>query len=272
MNSHRILAAALALILSTVAGAQGLPTKQIRVDSTLMILNTMTVEDYMNMEIPPLDTLYYNAFSMSNAVKYYEEEVNYYTCAVRNEQMKPLEWLRFVTSASYGNTDIVGILRNEASYPIWMESSTRQRNFFFNVGLTVSIPFSDIFNTHNRVRQAKAKVRQTQYRRQSELDNIKQQIIGLYCDIISGINSLQSAAERLVVAKAQYDFAEKDFANNKITAEVLYRCKSYETAATQDYERLKRDINQALLCLEVLSCTKIIKPVSDVTPGPLTEQ
>ena len=135
MNSHRILAAALALILSTVAGAQGLPTKQIRVDSTLMILNAMTVEDYMNMELPPLDTLYYNAFSMSNAVKYYEEEVNYYTCAVRNEQMKPLEWLRFVTSASYGNTDIVGILRNEASYPIWMESSTRQRNFFFNVGL-----------------------------------------------------------------------------------------------------------------------------------------
>ena len=53
MNSHRILAAALALILSTVAGAQGLPTKQIRVDSTLMILNAMTVEDYMNMELPP---------------------------------------------------------------------------------------------------------------------------------------------------------------------------------------------------------------------------
>ena len=71
---------------------------------------------------------------------------------------------------------------------------------------------------------------------------------------------MKSASERLVVAKAQYDFAEKDFVNNKITAEVLYRCKSYETAATQDYERLKRDINEAILSLEVVSCTKIVSP------------
>lgn len=236
-----------------------LQVKGIRVDSTMMILNSMTVEDYMSIELPPLDTLYLNAYSMSNAVKYYDEEAKYYYHGVKVEQLKPLEWLRIVASASYGNTDIIGVTRSEISYPIWLENSTRQRNFFMNAGLSLNIPIGEMFTTPQRVRQAKAKFRENQYRRDSELDAIKQDIIRFYCDIISGINSLKSAAERLVVAKAQYDFAEKDFVNNKITAEVLYRCKSYETAAVQDFERIKRDINEALLCLEVVSCTKIIK-------------
>ena len=81
-----------------------------------MLLNAMTVEDYLSLELPPLDTLYYNAYCMSNAVKYYDEEAKYYYHAVKTEQMKPLDWLRIVTSASYGNTDIVGILQSEASY------------------------------------------------------------------------------------------------------------------------------------------------------------
>ncbi|MGM9785446.1 MAG: TolC family protein [Candidatus Cryptobacteroides sp.] len=260
MNRTRTTTFLIAIFLCLTTAAQTLQTREVRVDSTIMILNSMSVDDYLSLELPPLDTLYFNAYSMSNAVKYYDEEVNYYSAAVKTEKMKPLEWLRLVTSTSYGNTDIVGTLRTDASYPIWIQNSTRQRNFFFNVGVTLNIPLSDVFNTPNKVRQAKAKLRQTEHRRESELDNIKQQIISLYCEIIAGINSLKSAAERLVVAKAQYTFAETDFINNKITSEVLYRCKSYETAATQDYERLKRDINEALLSLEVISCTKIISP------------
>ena len=260
MNRSRTTTFLLAICLCLCASAQTLQTKKIRVDSTRMILNAMTVEDYLSLELPPLDTLYYDAYCLSNAVKYYDEEAKYYYHAVKTEQMKPLDWLRIVTSASYGNTDIVGILQSEASYPIWMQNSSKQRSFFFNVGATISIPIGEIFNTPNRVRQAKAKLKQTEYRRESELDNIKQQIITYYCDIIAGINTLKSASERLVVAKAQYDFAEKDFINNKITSEVLYRCKSYETAAIQEYETIKRNINEALLSLEVISCTKIISP------------
>lgn len=237
-----------------------LQTREVKVDSTIMLLNSMTVEDYLSLEIPPLDTLYYNAYSMSNAVKYYDEEATFYYYEVKNVRLKPLDWIRFVSSASYGNTDIVGTVRSEASYPIWIENSSKQRNFFFNIGVTVSIPISEIFTTGNRVKQAKARQRQAEYRRESEMDMVKKDIIELYTKVMSGINSLQSAAERLVVARAQYEFAEKDFINNKITAEVLYRCKSYETAANQDYENIKREINEALLSLEVVSCTKIINP------------
>lgn len=261
MYKKRILTLLSALcVCFSAAAQQDLQVKEIRVDSTLMILNAMTVEDYLALEIPPLDSLYYNAYCMSNAIRYYDEEANYYSHAVKTEKRKSLEWFRFISSVSYGNTDIVSFMQSESSYPIWIQNSALQRNMFFNIGVSVNIPLSDAFNTRNKVRQAEAKLRQTQYRRESELDAIKQEIIDLYCEIISGINSLKSAAERLVVAKAQYNFAETDFINNKISSEVLYRSKSYETAATQDYEQLKRNINKALLSLEVISCTKIIVP------------
>lgn len=260
MDRKRFLVLIVGLFTAALLSAQeALQVKKVRVDSTIMILNSMTVEDYMALELPPLDTLYYNAFCMSNAVRYYDNEAEYYRCAITTEQLKPLEWIRIVSSASYGNTNMVGALQNESSYPIWIGSSSKQKSFYFNAGVTLNIPISDIFNTSNRVRQARAKLSQTEARRDSELDNIKKDIITLYCEIISGINTLKSASERLVLAKAQYDFAEKDFVNNKITAEVLYRSKSYETAAVQDYERVKKEVNQALLSLEVISCTKIIR-------------
>ena len=68
--NNRVLTFLAAICLCISAGAQNLQTREIRVDSTLMLLNSMTVEDYMSLELPPLDTLYYNAYCMSNAVKY----------------------------------------------------------------------------------------------------------------------------------------------------------------------------------------------------------
>lgn len=273
MDRKRFLVLIMGLFTAALLSAQeALQVKKVRVDSTVMILNSMTVEDYMTLELPPLDTLYYNAFCMSNAVKYYDNEVEYYRCAITTEQLKPLEWIRLVTSASYGNTNMVGALQNESSYPIWIGSSSKQKSLYFNAGVTLNIPISDVFNTANKVRQARAKLSQTEARRDSELDNIKKEIINLYCEIISGINTLKSASERLVLAQAQYDFAEKDFVNNKITAEVLYRSKSYETAAVQDYERVKKEVNQALLSLEVISCTKIIKIATPSASQPQDEE
>ena len=273
MDRKRFLVLIMGLFTAALLSAQeALQVKKVRVDSTVMILNSMTVEDYMTLELPPLDTLYYNAFCMSNAVKYYDNEVEYYRCAITTEQLKPLEWIRLVTSASYGNTNMVGALQNESSYPIWIGSSSKQKSLYFNAGVTLNIPISDVFNTANKVRQARAKLSQTEARRDSELDNIKKEIINLYCEIISGINTLKSASERLVLAQAQYDFAEKDFVNNKITAEVLYRSKSYETAAVQDYERVKKEVNQAVLSLEVISCTKIIKIATPSASQPQDEE
>ena len=250
------------LFAETAAHAQIPGAVNVRMDSTMMKLNRMTAEDYAAIVLPPLDTLYYNAFTMSNAVNYYDAETEYYQRQVRTERRKPLDWIRIIGTYSYGNSDLSAISLIETTYQVWSQNSSSQRNMFYNVGVSVSIPLGDIFNTGNKARQAEAKVRQTQYRKASELDMIKKDIIEQYCTIIENLNLLESASQRMVTARAQYDVIESDFINGKSDAEVLYRSKSYVSAAVQDYERIRKELNNAILTLEVISCTPIISKQS----------
>ena len=250
----------LLLLLFPLCAARGQVSgiRNVRMDSTLIRLNAMTAEDYAAIVLPPLDTLYYNAYTMSNAVKYFDDEAEYYHRQALTEKRKPLDWVRIVGTYSYGNTDMAAITLMETTYQIWSQNASSQRSSFYNAGVTVSIPLGEVFNTRNKVRQAEAKVHQSQSRRLSELDNIKQDIIEQYCKINESLNLLESASQRLVVAQAQYDVIESDFLNGKSDAEVLYRSKSYVAASVQEYERIRMELNKALLTLEVISCTPIV--------------
>lgn len=245
-------------LFSPTVNAQMSGMKSVHADSTVARLNSMTVEDYAAIVLPPLDSLYSNALLMSNAVNYFNAEVEYYKSNIKTERRRPLDWIRFVATYNYGNSDLAVVSLMQTTYQVWTQNTSSQTNMFYNVGVALSIPLFDIVNTRNKVKQAQAKVHEMEYRRQSELDVIKQDIIDLYCTIQMDITDLQAASQSLVIAKAQYEIAESDFVNNKITAEVLYRCKSYETSSVHDYERIRKELNKALLTLEVISCTPII--------------
>ena len=230
----------------------------IRMDSTLMVLNSMTVEDYLAIELPPLEELFENARNMSNVINYYREDVQFYKGEVLTQKMRPLEWIRGLGSLTYGNTSMVGLLQNEISYPVWNQSTSKQQSLYYNVGFTVNIPISDFITIPSKIKQAKAKQRVAEYRMETEMDNIKQDIIDYYCEVIGWMKELQTASEKLVIARTQYEFAEANFVINKATSEELYRCKSYESSAIHDFENVKKELNKALLKLEIISCTKII--------------
>ena len=238
--------------------AQLASVRTIHIDSTMMKLASMTTEDYMAIELPPLDVLYANALEMSNAVKYFEYESEYYHRAARSERIKPLEWIRLIATYNYGNSDLAAVSLMETTYQVWMNNQSSQRNQYYNVGVTINIPLSQVFDQENKARQWDAKARQSDYRKLSELDQIKQDIIEQYCTIVESMGLLESASDRLVVAQAQYDINEADFVNAKLTAEALYRSESYVAASFQEYERIRKELNQALLTLEVLSCTPIV--------------
>ena len=238
--------------------AQGLGVMSVKMDSTILKLTKMTVDDYASIELPPLDTLYKNAWMMSNAVKFYKYEAEYYHHVVTTERLKPLEWIRVFSTYNYGNIDMSAISLMQTTYQVWTQAATSQSNNYYNVGVTINIPILDIFNQRNRVRQARAKAREQDFRSQAELDAIKQEIIECYCSIMQNMTMLKAASERLVIAKAQYDIAETDFVNNKIEAEALYRSKNFESSAVDDYERIKKQLNMDLLRMEVISCTPIV--------------
>lgn len=231
--------------------------KEVKMDSIMWKLTNMTVDDYVNLELPPLGVLFENA-RQANAVKYYEYEANYYSHDVKTARLTPLQWFRVVGTYSYGNTDLASILMTETTYQVWQQNSSNQRNVYFNIGANLSIPLYDIFNTRNLRKQAEDKVQQTRYRQEREWDLFKEEIVTLYCSIIEKTSSLSELFQALVLAQAQYDIAENEFINNRMDAESLYRCKSYQKDCRIQYEEVKGLLNDAILRLEILSCTPII--------------
>lgn len=264
-----ILSAAVMMMAATAVSAQDYGMRTVKMDSILYKLSRMTAEDYANIELPPLEELYTNASLYSNAVKYFYYEAEFYRSEVKTARRKPLEWIRLIGTYSYGNIDMAAITLMETTYQVWAQNQSTQRNQYYNVGVTLSIPLMDIFNRRNLIKKAQAKVDETKYRRESELDQVKKDIIDLYCTILEKTVVLQSSYQQLIVARGQYNFAENAFVNNRTDAENLYRSQSYETNAVREYENIKRDLNSALLTLEVISCTPIISDydlISDYKP------
>ncbi len=243
------------LVLERYSGLS--PMKEVKVDSVMYKLTNMTVDDYVNLTLPSLEELYENA-SHSAQVMYYEYEVNYYSHDIKSARRQPLSWFRLVGTYSYGNTDLAAILVSETTYQVWQQNTSRQKSMFYNIGAAVSIPLYDVFNTRNKVKQWQHKVNQTKARQEAELNTIKEQIIGLYLNIIENISNLKEAFETLVIAQAQYENAETEFINNRFDAEALYRSKSFVKVSKTDYERIKSELNESLLTLEIISCTPIV--------------
>lgn len=264
-----ILGAAILVISASASYAQDYGMRTVKMDSILYKLSRMTAEDYANIELPPLEELYTNASLYSNAVKYFYYEAEFYRSEVKTARRKPLEWMRLIGTYSYGNIDMAAITLMETTYQVWSQNQSTQRNQYYNVGVTLSVPLMDIFNRRNLIRKAQAKVDETKYRRESELDKLKKDIIDLYCTVIEKTVVLQSTYQQLIIARGQYNFAENAFVNNQTDAENLYRSQSYETNAVREYENVKKELNTALLTLEVVSCTPIISNydlISDYKP------
>lgn len=264
-----LISAAVLIMAASAVSAQDYGMRAVKMDSILYKLSRMTAEDYANIELPSLEELYTNASLYSNAAKYFYYESEYYRTDVKTARRKPLEWIRFIGTYSYGNIDLAAITLMETTYQVWSQNQSTQRNQYYNIGVTLSVPLMDIFNHRNRVKQAQLKVDEIKYRRESELDEVKKNIIDLYCTIIEKTVVLQSSYEQLIIARGQYNYAENSFVNNQSDLENLYRSQSFETDAVREYENLKKELNTALLTLEVVSYTPIISNyqlISDYKP------
>ena len=261
MNTRRKLIPALlsfCLLAGTLCHAQDSDVRTIRMDSTLMKLSSMTVEDYHALRIPSLDSLYNNAYAMSNRMATQDANIEYYERSAKTERRRPLDWVRLLASYNYGSSDMAAIALMETTYQVWTMNNSSQRNVYYNVGATVSLSILDLLDTRNRARQAKAKVRQATIDKEVEFEQLQQEIIEYYCNIQENIAILDTKFKTVLLAQSQYHVAETDFLNGKVTAEELYRSQGFESTAIAEFENIRKELNKNLLSLEIVSCTKIL--------------
>ncbi len=209
--------------------------------------------DYSNLQLPPLSVLFENA-KKSSTVEFFNVRKEEQASLLKTEKRRWMEYFRGTGSYQYGKTGVLSYSENNLS--LFQYSDIEQS--YYNAGITVSVPVSDIFDRKNRVKRQQLAVQAMQLEADRWLDEQKLRIIEAYTSAEQYLSVLKIKIEALALADAQYKLAESDFINGKISAHELNIQKGFQASARSDYEQNRAFLNKALLQLEVLSETEII--------------
>lgn len=218
-------------------------------------IDELTAKDYLSFTLPPLSLLFENA-KASPIIEYYEKKRQADESLVSTERKKWLNYMKVVGGYQYG---VIGnnTTFSDTNTPIFYQYSGNKQNWY-NVGVSVSIPLDDLFDRKNRIKRQKIEIEANEFEKEKWYDEQKLRIIDLYTMASKNLALLKIKSEALTLSEAQFKLGEADFINGKITVQELNRQKSMYTVAATEYEETKAQLNSALLQLEILAKTKII--------------
>ena len=219
-------------------------------------INNMTVDDYMNMVLPPLGQLLENA-RMNPVVEYYDER--------RADELRELKtvkrgWLNYFkinAQYQYGKTNDLTSF-NDDNAGQYNRYFGKNQNIY-GVGASMSMPLFQIFNRRNMIKQQQHRIAQTEKEVNRWLDERNLLIVEAYTTAVQNLSLLKAMSEAVTISTAQYKVTEAEFINGKTDAQTLSRQKNILTQNISSYEQTKADLNNALLRLEILSKTPILK-------------
>lgn len=214
------------------------------------------VKDFVNMQLPPLDSLFENAkngpiYLMWEAKEAIERK------NLSNEKKSVLGFFSLRGSYQYG------MFGNEATYTDitvapYLSYSTHAQNGY-TIGAGLNIPLDELFDLKGRVNRQKLVLKTAQLEKEVKFEEVKREIIELYTMINSQINILKIRGEALELAKFQYEISEKDFINGMIESSALSIDKQRQSNALEAFEKSRYELTRSIMILEVVSKTPILK-------------
>lgn len=212
-------------------------------------------DDYANMSLPPLDSLFENAkngaiYEMAQVKEEIEKKI------LKKEKRAFLSFFSLRGSYQYG------MFGNESTYTDitiapYLSYSTQAQNGY-TVGAGLNIPLDQLFDLKGRVNRQKLIVKSYQLEKEVKYEEVKREIIELYTMAISQINVLKLRSESLELAKLQYEIAERDFVNGAINSSELSSEKKKQTDALEAFEKSRYELTRSLMILEVITHTSIL--------------
>ncbi|MPL85128.1 hypothetical protein SDC9_31096 [bioreactor metagenome] len=218
-------------------------------------LNIFNTNDYNKISLPPLDVLFENA--RKNPI--YELTEVKEQIENKNLLKEKKAWLNYLSiRGSYQ----YGMFGNESTYtdvytPVFFNYSTAAQNSY-SIGAGISIPLDHLFDLKGRVKRQKMLVKSASLEKEQKLEELKKEIIIMYSNALSQLNILKLRSENLVISRAQYEIAEKNFANGTIDSGELSVEKQRQTVALEQYENTKAELTKNLLIIEIISRTPIL--------------
>lgn len=183
---------------------------------------------------------------MNNSINYAEESLNLNKKSIYNS-------LSLNSSYNYGTN--YSAVNNNLGIPL--NNFTTAQTGFYNMGVSVQLPLTQIVSRKNTIRAAEAQVRITLADKENSILYVEQEVIRLYQElklyhkllIISGKNKLS--------AQVNFSMAEKDFIEGQSTVEQESRVMDIYNKSVIEYETYLNRFQTAYMQLETYTNTSI---------------
>jgi hypothetical protein len=239
------------LLLNLVCFGQNNQTRDSILNSIKFIPQTLTTNEFINYQLPPLDSLFESAKN-NPRLKAIEASIK----AARNDlKVAKRDWWEYFSIRAGYTYGILGTYTDqETQYTPLTTVYSGATQSSWSVGANVSIPFNRLFSHRATVKKQKELVKNVEYTQQITFDEIKNEIIELYCGIQYQMELLKLATESITLYTSEYQVAEIDYINNKNNKDrTLSDLKHSQKVAKIEYEKIISELNVMFLKLEIIT-------------------
>lgn len=217
---------------------------------------TLTTDEFRNYHLPALEVLFENARN-NPRMKAVEAAMRASRAELRSARKDWLQYFSLRAGYTYG---ILGTYTDtETQYNPLTTVYSGATQSSWSIGANINIPLNTLFNQNSKIKQQREKYIQSQYDQEITFNEIKNEIIEIYCNIQYQLKLLKIATESQTLYDADFSVSESNFINdNNNQNRLLSDIKHSHQVALTEYETIVNNLNILFLKLEIISNTKII--------------
>ena len=168
------------LFLNLVCLGQNRQTTDSVPNPTRFIPQTLTTNEFINYQLPPLDTLFESA-KKNPRLKAIQASIE----AARNDlKVAKRDWWQYFSVRAGYNYGILGTYTDqETQYTPLTTVYSGATQSSWSVGANISIPFDKLFTHRPSVKKQQQIIQNIEYTQQVAFNEIKNEIIELYCNV-----------------------------------------------------------------------------------------
>ncbi|MEI6456365.1 MAG: TolC family protein [bacterium] len=213
---------------------------------TTIIFNPLI--DDITLRIPPLQDLIDSAIIHSPYIKTSEADISIAKYDIKSTRRQWMENFYFDASA---NRDLYnGLTTNEVINANPNQILTGQTNNRLAAGISIRLPMLSFADLNNQVKNATKKLERAISIKESQILELRKELIIRYNQLIINQRILKSANENITYTSLQKDMGEKEFLNGQTTLYELARISEMHRKAVTDFETSRNEFYNAYMILQ----------------------
>ncbi|MEI6048271.1 MAG: TolC family protein [Bacteroidota bacterium] len=207
-------------------------------------------KDDISDKLPPLSVLIDSAIVNNANVQYKDQQLIINECKLR---AKRVEWTRnfgLQANTGYGNLYNYTSSTTGGIDPIPTTSNRSQSQY--NAAVYINMPINLFVDRKNQIKIAKIEIEQAQSLATAQRDELRQQIILQYNDLILKQRLFKIKVKNLETVKINMQMVEKQFLNGIVTITDYTRMLGDVAGLETDFEKARMDFVTSYMILEVI--------------------